>query len=349
MKKASKGISVQVELMQERRTMAAQVVVTDFIQEPLTLERNILGDSADVIALEAESEDDLIGRIEDADAIMMYHFISLTRKTIERLQRCRLIVRCGVGYDNVDYQFARECGIDVANVPDYGSEEVADSAIGMMLCLTRGIHLLGRRLQRKAGPWIYTQAQPLHRLRGQTIGIVGIGRIGTATALRAKAFGMQVQFYDPYVPDGRDKSLGVLRVESLEELLSSSDIVSLHCPLTEETRHLINSETLAIMKRGAYLINTARGGVADAEAVLQAIESRRLAGAALDTLEEEPPRDDDPVIVAWRDPNHAAHDRLILNPHSAFYSEQGLEDMRIKGSQNCLRVLQGEAPRNVVN
>ncbi|HSG69141.1 MAG TPA: NAD(P)-dependent oxidoreductase, partial [Planctomycetaceae bacterium] len=173
--------------------------------------------------------------------------------------------------------------------------------------------------------------------------------IGSATALRAKALGMKVLFYDPYVPDGKDKSLGVTRVESLEDLLEQSHIVSLHCFLSEETHHLINAETLALMPRGSFLVNTARGGVVDAEAVLAAIESGHLEGAGLDVLEQEPPDDFHPLIAAWRDPEHPAHDRVIVNPHSAFYSDEGLLDMRTKGSENCRRVLLGDAPRNVVN
>ncbi len=327
----------------------SKVVITDFINPPLHHEEKILGDIADVQALNAYSEDDLIGKIENADAIMLYHFISLTEKTINRMENCKLIVRCGVGFDNVDRALAREKGINVANVPDYGTEEVADSAIGMMLTLTRGVHYMNNRLQRGAGPWIYEQVKPTHRLRGRTFGIIGVGRIGTATALRAKALGMRVIYYDPHVPDGRDKSLGIERIEELDDLLSQSDVVSAHCPRTDETQHLLNDETIAKMKPGAFLVNTARGGVVDAHAVLRAIEEDHLRGAALDVLETEPPQDDDPLMVAWRDPSHPAYDRLILNPHAAFYSEEGLDDMRIKGSQNCLRVLSGQKPRNVVN
>jgi len=326
-----------------------KVVVTDFIQEPLEHERGILGDVADVVALNAYSEKDLKGGIEDADAIMLYHFISLTAVTLHRLEKCKLIVRCGVGYDNVDHCLARERGITVANVPDYGTEDVADSAIGMMLSLTRGVHYLNSRLQRGQGDWIYTQAQPLHRLRGKVFGIVGMGRIGTATALRAKALGMDVVYYDPYAPQGRDKSVGVRSAESLTELLQQSCVVSLHCPLTPETKHLINRDTLAKMPPGSFVVNTARGGVVDVLAVLDAVTSGHLRGAAIDVLETEPPLNDHPLIVAWRDPNHPAHDRIILNPHAAFYSEEGSVDMRVKGSQNCRRVLLGQKPYNVVN
>jgi C-terminal binding protein len=325
-----------------------QVVVTDFITEPLDHERRILGDLAEVVALEARSEPELDGRIDDAHAVMLYHELGLSARSIGRLRQCRLIVRCGVGYDNVDLAAAERAGITVANVPDYGTEDVADSALGMMLALTRGIHLCNSRLRRGAGPWLYTQAQPVWRLRGRVFGIVGLGRIGTAAALRAKALGMEVWFHDPCVPDGRDKALGVQRTESLDELLERSHVISLHCPLTPGTRHLINRETLPRMPRGSFLINTARGAVVEPVALAEALASGHLAGAGIDVLEQEPPPDTHPLLAAWRDPRHPAHDRLILNPHAAFYSEEGLLDMRVKGSENIRRALLGQTPRNMV-
>lgn len=327
----------------------AKVVVTDFITEPLDHERRILGDLADVVALEALSEDHLLGRIEDADAILLYHVIGLSAATIERLKKCKMIVRCGVGYDNVDLEAARKKGIVVANVPDYGTEEVADSAMGLLLSLTRGIHFLNSRLRRQTGPWSYSQVAPLWRIRGRTLGIVGMGRIGTAMALRARALGMEVVFHDPYAPDGREKSLGIRRVEHLRDLLPQCQMLSLHCPLSEETRYLINRQSLAMMPVESYLVNTARGGIVNTHSVLEALVSGHLAGAALDVLEKEPPLDNDPLLQAWRDPHHPAHDRLIINPHAAFYSEEGLLDMRIKGSENIRRLLRGEPAHNVVS
>jgi len=327
----------------------AKVVITDFISEPLEHERRIFGDLADVIALDAKSESELAGRIEDADIVMVYHYLCLSAATIARLTNCKLIVRCGVGFDNVDGAAARARGITVANIPDYGTEDVADSAIGMMLTLTRGIHSLNTRLQNAQGDWSYTQVAPVLRLRGRVFGVIGIGRIGTAAALRAKALGMDVVYYDPHVPQGRDKSLGIRSVETLDELLAQAHVVSAHCPLTPETKHLLNRDTIARLRPGSFLVNTARGGVVDVLAVLDAITSGHLRGAGLDVLETEPPSPDHPLIKAWRDPNHPAHDRIILNPHAAFYSEEGLIDMRVKGSHNCRRVLLGQAPFNVVN
>ena len=329
--------------------LSAKVVVTDFLEEPLDHERGILGDLAEVSAIGGRHEDELTGRIEDADAVMVYHFLGLTRRTIERLQHCKLIVRCGAGVDNVDHAFAATRGIAVANVPDYGTEEVADSAIGLALALARGLHQLNNRLRAGRGEWSYTQAAPVWRLRGRVFGIVGIGRIGTTSAFRAKALGMDVAFYYPFAPEGRDKSLGVRRVESLDELLAQSHVLSFHCPLTSETLHRLNREKIGRMRKGSFVVNTARGVVVNVLAVLDELGLGHLGGAAIDVLETEPPSADHPLLKAWRDPKHPAHDRLILNPHAAFYCEEGLLDMRIKGSENVRRVLLGQPPRNVVN
>lgn len=325
------------------------VVIADFIAGPLETERRVLGEIAEIVALDASSEEELVGKIEEAHAIMMYHTVSITAKTINALKQCKIIVRCGVGYDNVDWRLARTRGIAVANVPDYGTEEVADTAIGMTLALTRGINLFNVRLQARQGDWMYTQAQPVWRLRGRVFGIVGLGRIGSAAALRAKSLGMDVVFFDPYAPDGRDKSLGVRRVETLDALLAESHVVSMHCPSTAETFHLIGAAEIAKMRPGSFLVNTARGAVVDAAAVPAALASGHLAGAGIDVLEEEPPPADHPLLVAWRDPSHPAHDRLIVNPHAAFYSEEGLQDMRTKGTEACRRALLGMPLRNVVN
>jgi D-3-phosphoglycerate dehydrogenase/C-terminal binding protein len=324
-------------------------VLTDFIRDDLAPERQVLGQLARVTALGALSEAALAGHIEQVDAIILFHEVSLTRQTIERLECCKLIVRAGVGIDNVDLEAARQRGIPVANVPDYGSEEVADTALAMLLALTRGVHLMNSRLRAGEGAWSYTQAVPLQRLRGRVLGIIGLGRIGTAVALRGRALGMDVIFYDPYKPDGYDKSLGIRRGESLDELLSQSWVVSVHCPLTTETRHLIDASAIARMPRGSYLVNTARGAIVDTQAIPGAIASGQLAGAGVDVLAHEPPPPDDPLLVAWRNADHPAHHRLIVNPHAAFYSEQGLLDMRTKSAEGCRRALLGLPLRNIVN
>lgn len=330
-------------------TKQYRIVLTDFIHDDLAPEQQVLGDLADLAALGAGCEEELAGRIEDVNAMVVFHEIRITRPTLSRLRKCMLIVRAGVGVDNIDLALARSLGIPVANVPDYGSEEVADTAIAMTLALMRGVHLMNSRLRAGEGPWSYLQVAPLARLRGCVFGVVGLGRIGTAAALRAKGLGMVVIFYDPYKPDGYDKALGIRRCETLEELLAQSQIVSLHCPATEETHHLLDAAAIARMPRGAYLVNTARGPIIDTRAIPEAIASGHLAGAGIDVLEHEPPGPDDPLVAAWRDPLHPAHHRLILNPHAAFYSEAGLLDMRLKAAEACRRAILGLPLRNVVN
>jgi D-3-phosphoglycerate dehydrogenase/C-terminal binding protein len=331
------------------QTQKPRVYITDFIGDDLEVEQHILGDLARVEALSAQREDQLKGRVEDGVCLMVYHFLGLSAETISRLHQCKLIIRCGVGVDNVDCAAARKMGIAVANIPDYGTEEVADSAIGMMLSLTRGTHLLNLRLRAASGPWSYTQAAPLYRLRGRTFGVVGMGRIGTATSHRAKALGMDVLFYDPYVADGWERAHGVRRTETLNELLSQAHVLSLHCPATTETTGMIGSLQIALMARGSFLINTARGAVLDTDALPPAIRSGQLAGAGIDVLPTEPASPDDPLIRAWRDPNDPCHDRVVIAPHAAFYSEEGIRDIRIKAAEACRKALLGQPLRNVVN
>jgi len=325
------------------------VIITDVFADALAPERQVLGDLAAVQALDARSEQELAGRIEQADALIVCHLVTLSRETIAGLERCRVIVRAGVGYDNIDVEAARERGIPVVNVPDYCVEEVADSAIGLMLALTRGLSELNSRLRAGFPQWHHAPATPLYRLRGRTFGIVGLGRIGTATAMRARALGMDVVFYDPYKPGGAEKALGIRRADALEALLEQSFVLSLHCPLTPETRGMINTAAIARLPRGAYLINTARGAVVETAAIPPAIASGQLAGAGIDVLEREPPPPDDPLLRAWRDPSHPAHHRVMLTPHSAFYSEESLLELRRKAAAACRDALLGVPLRNVVN
>lgn len=325
------------------------VYITDFWDGPVDVEQAALGDAATVVALHAHRESELLPRIADAAGLLVWHDIRIGAATIEALHRCRAIVRVGVGFDNVDLDAARRRDIVVCNVPDYGIEDVADHAIALMLALVRNLPRLGADLRARPAYWNARRCARTPRLRGMVFGVIGLGRIGSATALRAKAFGMDVVEFDPYIPDGRDKALGVRRADSLDELLAQSDVVSLHTPLNESTRGMMSAAALEECKRGAILINTARGPICDTAAVLGAIESGRLAGAGLDVLPVEPPPEDDPLLVAARDPQHPAHYRVLLTPHSAFYTEEGFEEMRRKAAQEMRRALLGLPVRNRVS
>jgi phosphoglycerate dehydrogenase-like enzyme len=313
-----------------------QVFVTDTLPE-IGAECKILDDLADVKLLQTNDEADVARQGKDADVLLVYHTIKIREQTIATLHKCKGIIRCGVGYDNVDIHAAGSRGIVVCNVPDYGTEEVADHALLMLLAIAR--RFIPAHQSVCAGTWNYTVAGETPRLRGRTLGVIGCGRIGTAMVLRAKALGMRVIFFDPYKPDGLEKALGVERVHRLEDLLKQAQFVSVHCPLTTETKHILNAKTLALLPRGAYVINTARGPCVDANGLLAALDSGQVAYAALDVVETEP-LDDERL---------RKHPRIVLTPHTAFYSIEGYQEMRTKGAEEARRILLGEKVRNPVN
>jgi phosphoglycerate dehydrogenase-like enzyme len=316
-----------------------------------TLEREVLGADFE-IAVHHERE---AARIPDAlwrtaDALIVYYGVPIDRALIERLERCRIVVRAGVGYDQIDVAACAARGIPVCNVPDYGTTEVADHAIALLLGLARGLVSYHQRLlaDPHAG-WHYAGAPLVRRLRGATFGVIGLGRIGTATARRAAALDMAILFYDPYLPDGADLATGWRRAASLEELLAQSDVVSLHCPRTAETANLIDHAALAAIKPGALLINTARGGLVDLGALEAALREERLAGAGLDVLPEEPPDPGHPLLQAFRRREPWLDGRLLLTPHTAWLSPDGRADLRRKSAQTVGDYLRDQRLRNCVN
>ena len=324
-----------------------RVVITDYWAPPAEVEQTQLEQIARVECLQAKKEADLKGRVGDVDGVILCHEISLTRTILPEFSQCKVIVRCGVGYDNVDLQAAGELGILVCNVPDYGVDEVADHAIGMMLACNRGLFLAERQLRHSLHPWDMRAVEPIFRVRGSTMGIIGLGRIGSATARRAQGLGMKILAYDPYVRPGTDKVIGATLV-SLDELLAQSDVVSVHTPLTEETRSIIDAKAIAKMKSSAILINTARGAVVDTDAVADALTEKTIAAAGIDVLPIEPATQDMKLIRLWQEDRHPPVN-LVITPHTAFYSSQGLIEMREKAAAEVARVLRGETAKNCVN
>ena len=324
-----------------------KVVITDYIAPPVEPEETIFAGLAKVECLLARTPEELKGRIEDADAIIIFHEVSLPAGIVDRLENCRVIVRGGVGYDAVDFRRAGERGIPVCNVPDYGVDEVADQAIGMLIACNRRFLRVERGLKESLEPWDCRAVEPVPRLAGATLGIVGLGRIGQATAQRAKAMRMRVIAHDPYLRPGIEKVFGVERV-GFDELLETSDAVSLHVPLTDETRQMIDADALGRMKPSAILVNTARGAVVDTAALAAALREGKIAGAGVDVLPTEPARADEPLIQLWRDADES-NVNLILTPHTAFYSVEGLLEMRTKAAQEIVRALRGGKLINCVN
>jgi C-terminal binding protein len=312
------------------------VFITDHLAEA-GVERGVLDPIADVRLLQTNDEAEVERSATAADALLVFHDIKLTSRSLSVLPRCRGVVRCGVGYDNVDLRAAGERGIVVCNVPDYGTEEVADHALAMLLALVRRLFPCEAAI--RAGGWDVSLVYGAPRLRGRTLGLIGCGRIGTAMALRAKVLGLDVLIYDPYQPPGLEKALGVRRAYRLDDLLCRAEFVSLHCPLTPETHHILDAAALAKLPAGAYLINTARGPCVDASALLDALESGRVAFAALDVVEKEP-LDDERL---------RRHPRVLLTPHTAFYSVEGFVEMRTKASEEVRRLLLDEPVLNPVN
>lgn len=269
---------------------------------------------------------------------------------IDKMGRCRIFVRPAVGFDNVDLRKWGERGIAVCNTPDYGTMEVADHAIALMLTLTKSIAFHNERLRTDpVGNWRPALNPFGQRMSAMTFGVIGLGRIGTAAALRAKAFGMDIVFYDPYKPSGSELALNIRRADSLEELVAQCDVVSVHTPLNDETHHLVNADVLAVAKRGIIVINTARGPIIDVDALHDAIKSDQVLAAGLDVLPEEPASLERPLIKAWHAGEEWIRDRLVLTPHSAFFTPQSIRDIRAFSARTAARYLRDGRLENCVN
>ena len=284
-----------------------------------------------------------------ADGLMIMRF-KVTEADLRRFPRLRAICRMGVGYDILDRKAAAERQIMIVNVPDYGTTEVADHAIALALALRRGL-LLHHELQRRDPPaaWRYVRDPLVRRTGVQTFGIVGLGRIGTAAALRAKALGFRVVFFDPNLPNGAELGVGVERAASLEALLRQTDTLSIHAPLTPLTRGLIGAKELALLPQGAVVVNTARGPIIDIDALAEALRSGHLAGVGLDVVPMEPPVEPVPELLrAYRAREAWCEGRLIITPHSAYFSPQAWEDIRTKSAETMRAALLGPQPQNVI-
>jgi D-3-phosphoglycerate dehydrogenase len=308
-----------------------KVLITDFDYADVELERHVLeGAGLELITAQCRTEEDVIEAGRGASALLT-QYAPITARVLAELPELRMVGRYGVGYDIVDVEAARERGVWVANVPDYGTEEVAVHALSMALALLRHLPLYDRDV--KEGRWHPASTGPLFRLRNRTLGVVGLGRIGGTFARRASPWFGKTLGCDPYL--GEDAWPEGVERASLEEVFSESLVVSLHPPLTEATRGFIDRELLGRMPEGSYLINTARGGLVVMDDLLRALEEGPLAGAALDVLPQEPPASDHPLLS---NPN------VILTPHAAFYSVEAEEEVRNKAALNVVSWARGGRP-----
>jgi len=324
-----------------------RIFITDYVKNP-DIEQEIFGKDVKIECSNTENEDELPDSIEEADALLVWH-TKISKKTIDRLKKCKIIVRYGTGYENVDYQYAQEKGIPFCNTPDYGIDEVADTACSMILALSRKILTYNLSSKNYNSGWQEHTLKPIKRSNQHRLGIVGIGRIGSTVALRMKAFGIDICFYDPYVVSGYEKTLGVKRFDSLQELLKYSSIISIHTPLTDETQNLVNKEFVDQLNPDTIFINTARGNiVSNLDVLYEGLMNGKLEGIGLDVLPEEPPSNTEKLIQAWKHSDRDIATKIIITPHTAYYSDLSWVEMRSKTAENAYRVLNGGKPRNLI-
>lgn len=314
-----------------------RVYITDKITNP-DIEKEVLGD-------EISSE-----LHENIEVLLVWHK-KISNEFINKLPNLKAMVRYGVGYDVFqDLEYIKEKGIYASNTPDYGTEEVSDTALAMIMNIARGISRYDYQSREyEDGSWQTNTLKNIKRTSDYKLGIIGAGRIGGSVILKANALRFQTSFYDPYLSSGTEKMLGAKRFDNLDELLKSCDIISINCPLNKETNAMINEEFISKMKPGSSIINTARGGIVkDLDVFYEPLKSGHLNCVNLDVLPSEPP-ESGKMIDAWKAKEKWLDGRFIINPHSAFYSDKSYFEMRQKAALNVKRVLDGKKPINIVN
>ncbi|MDR1380526.1 MAG: C-terminal binding protein [Tannerella sp.] len=315
-----------------------KIVILDSNLGDIDLERGVAERYGFTIdrPMQCKTEEDVIAAARDADGIVV-QYAPVTRKVLEAAPRLRVVSEYGVGVDSIDLAACTERGIAVCNVPDYSYQEVSDHAIALTLALHRGIVTLDRQI--RSGVYGLAAVKPLNRISGRVFGVVGLGRIARAAALKARGVGYRVIGTDIAVEPGSVTDDGIPAV-TFDELLAQSDVVSVHVPLMPPTRHLISAAVLAKMKPSAILVNTARGGVVDTEALVEALRHGTIRGAGLDVFETEPLPADHPLTTL---------DNVILTPHAGYYSEESLHELKTRPVENAADVLAGKCPRNILN
>jgi len=290
-----------------------------------------------LISVESEEKDDLRAAVRDA-AVLVDIARPIRADIIDAMEKCELILTLSVGYDCVDVAYATEKGIPVCNTPAYCTDDVANHAMTLILALSRKLEIIIPRT--RAADWEYKYTKPIFNYTDKIFAIIGLGKIGRAIVPKAKGFGMKVMAYDPYVDDDIFRLLGVERAYELHDLLEQADYVTIHAPLTAETRGMIDEDALAAMKGRAVIVNTSRGHIIDEKALVNALKKGTIAGAGLDVLQQEPPTPDEPLLSL---------DNVIVTPHIAWYSEESFVRDMEQGMDELIRVVNGQRPRYIVN
>lgn len=316
-----------------------KIVITDYRFPDIEQERRAVeAAGGTLVAGQAVTEDQVAELCRDADGVLNAR-APVTRRAIAAMQRCRIIVRYGIGVDTIDVPAATERGIFVANVPDYCLDEVSDHALALLLMLSR--QMIPSIALAREDAWPVSKMPPVYRLPGQTCGLVGCGRIGSLLAAKVSALGMRVIVNDPYLSADRAREMGAELV-SFDELLSRADFISLHAPLTNETRHLLGAAAFAKMKKTASILNTARGGLIDEAALIAALDAGQISGAGLDVLESETAVT--PVRAAL-----VRHPKVIVTAHTAWLSREARATLQLRAVEQVLACLRGETPYGLIN
>ena len=318
-------------------SQSKKILITDYAWATLEPEREVLSAiGAELIVAETGTEMEFLKYAPDVDGILT-NWAKVTTDVVKAAEKCQVIGRYGIGLDNIDVATATSLGMVVFNVPTYCLEEVSDHAMALVLAMARKVPRLNNEVKNRS--WDRNIGPQMYRIRGQKLGIIGFGKIGQLIVPKAKGFGMEVLAYSPSLTDTVAKVYGVKNVD-FEELLTESDFITIHCPLVPETSNLINADALSKMKSTAYLINTARGGVVDHNALFHALQENWIAGAGLDVLPDEPPAADFALLDL---------DNVIITPHAAFWSDESINDLQISAARGVLEVLTGKIPDAIVN
>ena len=314
----------------------AKVVLTDYVWESLDVEKKILAGLGELVPMQTKKPEEFLSQAADCDALLNTYAGPITADVMAKMLRCKIIARYGIGVDTIDLAAATQAGIIVTNNPTYCIEEVAEHTMALLLACARKIAFYDRMV--RGGAWAVPPGKPMFRLVGSTLGLVGFGNIARQVAVRAAAFGMKVLYADPFVKVGQFSEPGK-KVE-LDDLLKEADFVSVHPPLMPQTRKMINDDAFSRMKPTAFIINCSRGPIIDTDALVRALDAKKIAGCGLDTTDPEPLPDPHPL---------RGRDNVIINPHVAWYSEHAMVGLQAGAPNEVRRVLSGEWPINVVN
>jgi lactate dehydrogenase-like 2-hydroxyacid dehydrogenase len=323
------------------------ILITDVVKDKADIEKKIFGKKFSVKVCGAKKNADIsLATLKKAYGILAFDTLNFNKDFINKLKNCKVIVRVGVGYDNVDLEYAKKKGIAVCNVPDYGIDEVADYVIGSILFANKNFYEYINITKNKK--WT-RETRACFRLQGRTLGIIGLGRIGSSIALKAKAFKINIIFYDPYIDSGKDKIFGIKRVQTLKEIAKLSDFISINCPLTSETLDMIDKKFFKNVKRNLILVNAARGKIINLDDLRNAIKLNKIKCAILDVLPKEPISNYHILLKEYFSRKKYLENKLFITPHSAFFSNKSIIEIRQKASIEIKRVLEKQIPYNCVN